>query len=143
MERILISSMDKINRSHLNITTSKTLKVALIIIGWINVALGIIGAFLPLMPTTVFLLIAAACFARSSEKFYIWLLTNKYLGKFIVDYYQKRGMTLKSKIIAVSMLVAAFSYSTLFVAEAIWLKILLATMAVGISTYIVSLKTVN
>ncbi len=135
--------MPDIDKSQIKITASKPLKVTLIIIGWINVGLGVIGAFLPLMPTTVFLLIAAACFARSSEKFYTWLLTNKHLGKFVLDYREKKGMTIKSKIIAVSMLTLAIGYSTFFVAEALWLKIALLTIALVVSTYIIRLKTVK
>ena len=127
----------------IKITTSKILKVVLIIFGWINVALGIIGVLLPVMPTTVFLLIAAACFARSSERFYVWLMSNKYLGKFVLDYREKRGMTLRSKVLAVTMLCAVISYSALFVAGVLWLKITLAAIAFGVSAYIISLKTVK
>lgn len=135
--------MSETDKLYLNITTSKTVKVILITVGWINVVLGVIGAFLPLMPTTVFLLIAAACFARSSEKFYVWLLTNKYLGKFIIDYREKKGMTLKSKFLAVSMLFLAIGYSAFFVATALWLKIILILIAISVASYILSLKTVK
>ncbi|MBN1302103.1 MAG: YbaN family protein [Melioribacteraceae bacterium] len=134
---------DNIDKSQIKITTSSSLKATLIFIGWVNVVLGIIGAFLPLMPTTVFLLIAAACFARSSEKFYVWLLTNKYLGKFILNYREKRGMTVKSKIYAVTMMLLVLGYSGVFVAEDLWLKIVLLLIGLSVSTYILSLKTVK
>ena len=135
--------MSEIDKSQIRITTSKSLRYTLIGFGWLNVGFGIIGAFLPLMPTTVFLLIAAACFAKSSEKFYTWLLTNKHLGKFVLNYREKKGMSLRSKCIAVTMLFFAIGYSTFFVAESLWLKIILVTIALGVSLYIISLRTVN
>jgi uncharacterized membrane protein YbaN (DUF454 family) len=135
--------MDNIDKSQINLTSNKALRVILIAIGWISVALGVIGIFLPVMPTTVFLLIAAACFAKSSEKFYVWLLTNKYLGKFVLNYREKRGMTIKSKVIALTTLTIVLGYSIFFAVDPVWLKALLAIIFLGVSTYIISLKTVE
>ncbi len=135
--------MKEVDKSFIKISSSRSLRIALIIIGWVCVALGVIGIFLPVMPTTVFLLIAAACFARSSEKFYIWLLTNKYLGKFVLDYREKRGMTLKSKLIAVTALIVVLGYTIIFAVNLIWLKILLTLVLIGVASYILSLKTVK
>lgn len=135
--------MEEIDKSQINVTSNKALRIFLISVGWISVVLGIIGIFLPVMPTTVFLLIAAACFARSSEKFYIWLLTNKHLGKFVLNYREKRGMTLKSKIIAITTLTIVLGYTIFFAVEPIWLKTILALIFIGVSSYILSLNTVE
>lgn len=118
-------------------------RTLLIVCGWIFVALGIIGAFLPVMPTTVFLLIAAACFARSSEKFYNWLLNNKLLGKYIRDYREKRGMPLKAKIIAITMLNAAIIYSAFFAVENLYVRVILIIIDIGVTAYLLSLKTLR
>lgn len=126
----------------IKITSNKALKSLLIILGWFFVSLGVIGVFLPVMPTTIFLIIAAACFARSSESFYNWLITNKYLGKFIRDYRDHRGMPLRAKVIAVLMLNIAIGYSALFAVDLFWVKILLFTIAIGVTVYLVSLKTI-
>lgn len=130
-------------QKQINITKSKTLRIILITCGWINVGLAIIGAFLPVMPTTSFLLIAAACFARSSEKFYMWLINNKRFGKLIIDYREHRGMPLKAKIIAITMLLTAIGYSTFFVVEHLLVQILLVCIAVGVTLYLLSLKTIK
>lgn len=73
----------------------------LLICGWICVVLGVVGAFLPVMPTTPFLLLAAACFVRSSKRFYIWLVTHRWLGPLIRDYLDGGGIPLKAKVYAI------------------------------------------
>lgn len=127
----------------LKITSNKVVKILLIIAGWFFVSLGVIGIFLPVMPTTIFLIIAAACFARSSEKFYNWLITNKYLGKFIRNYREHRGMPLKAKIIAILMLNIAIGYSAIFAVTLLWVKILLFGIAISVTIYLISLKTIS
>ena len=71
---------------------------ALIIIGSFFTGLGILGLFLPLLPTTPFLLLAAACYIRSSERFYNWLINNKWLGNYIKNYLEGKGVSLKAKV---------------------------------------------
>jgi uncharacterized membrane protein YbaN (DUF454 family) len=127
----------------LNISKSRTVRIILIAVGWLMVVLGIIGIFLPVMPTTVFFLIAAACFARSSEKFYWWLLNNKQFGKLIRDFREKRGMPLKSKIIAVSVLMIVIGYSAFFAVDSNIIKILLILIGVSVSIYLISLNTIR
>lgn len=130
-------------QDELNISKSRILRVVLIAAGWLNVALGVIGIFLPVMPTTVFFLIAAACFAKSSEKFYWWLLNNKQFGKLIRDFREKRGMPLKSKIIAVSLLIVVIGYSAIFAVDSLVIKILLVTIGISVSVYLISLNTIR
>ena len=127
----------------IKINSNRIARIVLIITGWFFVALGVIGIFLPVMPTTVFLLIAAACFARSSEKFYTWLINNKYLGKLIKDYREQRGMPLRAKIIAILMLNLAIGYSAFIAVETLWVKIVLIFIAIGVTTYILSIKTIR
>ena len=122
---------------------SSLYKYFLIALGWFLVGLGVIGIFVPLMPTTIFFILAAACFARSSEKFYNWLIYHPKFGKFIRDYREHRGMPLKSKIIAVSMLLITIGSSAVFFTEKIYVRIILAVIAVGVSSYIISLKTIK
>ena len=122
---------------------NKAFRIILISLGWIFVALGVIGAFLPVMPTTIFLLIAAGLFARSSDRFYNWLINHKYLGVYIRDYMKHRGMPLKAKIIAISMLLLTIGYSAFFVVEQLTIQILLIVIALGVSIYIISIKTIN
>ncbi|MEK9767049.1 MAG: YbaN family protein, partial [Thalassolituus sp.] len=59
-------------------------RILVLLVGWLSVALGFIGIFLPVLPTTPFLLLAAACFVRTSPKFYQWLIDHPRLGKYLV-----------------------------------------------------------
>ena len=111
------------------------------ILGFFFVGLGIIGIFVPLLPTTIFLIIAAYFFAKSSEKYYNWLITNKYFGKFIKDYREGKGVPLKAKTISITILWTTILYSIFFVVTEIWLKILLIVVAIGVSWHLLSLKT--
>jgi uncharacterized protein len=79
--------------------------------GHFCVALGIVGAFLPLLPTTPFLLLAAACYVRGSQRHYQWLMNNRLLGPILRDYQTKRGVTLKTKIVALSLMWASLLFS--------------------------------
>lgn len=118
-------------------------KYFLIAAGWIFVALGVIGIFLPLMPTTIFFILAAASFAKSSEKFYNWLIYHPRFGKFIRDYRENRGMPLRAKIIAVSMVILSIGSSAIFFTEKTFVRVLLVITAIGVSSYIISLKTIK
>lgn len=118
-------------------------KYFLIALGWFFVAMGIIGIFVPIWPTTIFFILAAWCFAKSSEKFYNWLINHPRFGKFISNYREHRGMPLKAKIIAVTMVVVAIGSSVIFFTQTIWVRILLVGIALGVSGYILSLNTIR
>ncbi len=105
------------------------------------VGLGILGIFLPLLPTTPFLLLAAACYIRSSEKFYRWLITNRWFGRYIRNYREGTGVPLSTKVIAISLLWITIGYSAFFVVDILVVRILLILIAVGVTTHLVLMKT--
>ncbi|MES2319512.1 MAG: YbaN family protein [Pseudomonadota bacterium] len=111
------------------------LKNALNVIGIIAVALGILGIFLPLLPTTPFLLLASACFARGSERLHRWLLGNKLLGTAIRDFEQGKGMPRKAKIMALVLLWVSLAFS-MFQVRSMPLVALLATVGAGVTAYL-------
>lgn len=120
--------------------TSRLMKLVLVACGTLAVALGVIGIFLPLMPTTVFLLLAAACYARSSERFYQKLVTNRFLGHYIRNSREGRGMTRRQKATTLAMLWSGIGATALFSVEAWWLRALLALVAVGVTAHVARLK---
>ena len=113
----------------------------LITAGTICVGLGALGIFLPLLPTTPFLLLAAACYIRSSEKFYCWLITNRWFGSYIRNYREGRGVPRSTKIIAVGLLWTTIGYSAFYVISSLIVRVLLILIAVGVTTHLVLLKT--
>ena len=83
-------------------------------LGFLFLGLGVIGVFLPLLPTTPFLLVSAGCFAKSSDKWHRWLLSNRIFGPIIKDWQDKKCISMSTKIFAISLVVLFGGYSILF-----------------------------
>ena len=92
-------------------------KSLLLIIGTLSMAVGILGIFVPLLPTTPFLLLAAACYMRSSQKMYNRLLNNRFLGVYIKNYMQGKGIPLKVKLFTVILLWTTIGLSACFATQ--------------------------
>jgi uncharacterized membrane protein YbaN (DUF454 family) len=118
-------------------------KWILITIGVMAVGLGLIGVFVPLLPTTPFLLLAAACFIRSSERLYTWLIHHKLFGSYIRHYREHRAITLRAKIVTLVLLWSVMGYTALGVVTAWWLRALLGAVAVGVTLHLLQLKTLT
>ena len=112
----------------------------LIACGMLCVAVGVIGIFVPLLPTTSPLLLAAFCFARSSPRFYHWLLHNRVFGSYIKNYREGRGMPLRSKVVTLGLLWLTIGFSIIYI-PLWWIKLLLLMVAVGVSIHILWIKT--
>lgn len=123
--------------------TFATVKVLLIILGSISLALGVIGIFVPLLPTTPLLLLAAALYFRSSPKLYDWLLNHPRLGTYIRNFREHRAIPLRVKIVSVSLVWLTMGYCIIAVVEPLWLRIALALLATAITIHILSFKTLR
>ncbi len=119
------------------------LRIFLVSIGCISLVLGVIGIAVPLLPTTPFLLLTAACFIRSSERLYSWLIKQPWLGTYIRNYRENRAMTRNAKLIMLVLLWIVISHTALFGVSELWLQIMLLVVAVAVSAHIISLKTVS
>jgi len=116
-------------------------RVLLIILGTLCVALGILGMFLPVLPTTPFLLLAAICYGRSSETFYQWLITNRWCGRYIRNYREGRGILLKQKIVTIALLWVAIGSTAWFAVSRWWARGLLLGIAIGVTVHLLKMKT--
>lgn len=119
------------------------MKTLYIILGSISLVLGIIGIFLPLLPTTPFLLLTAAAYFKGSPRLYEWLLNHKYLGPYIRNFRENKAIPLRAKIISVTLVWLTMLYCIFFVVEPLWLKILLGCIAIGVSYHVLSFKTLK
>ena len=115
----------------------------LITTGTIFVGLGALGVFLPLLPTTPFLLLAAALYIRSSKRLYNWLITNKWFGTYIKNYREGKGISLTTKIVSIALLWITIGYSVIFVVNILIFQILLILIAVGVTIHLVLVKTLK
>ena len=109
--------------------------------GTLCVALGIVGMFLPVFPTTPFLLLAAVCYARSSERCYHWLISNRWFGAYIRNYREGRGMALKQKVLTLSLLWLMIGYATWFVVSKLWLKLVLLAISLTVTVHLLKIRT--
>ena len=121
----------------------KMKKHLLIAAGILSLTLGGIGIFLPLLPTTPFLLLSSACFVKSSTKLHNWLINHKIFGLYIKNYIEHKAITLRSKIVAISLLWICITSSTFFFIDILWLRILLFIIAAGVTIHLLKLKTLT
>ncbi|MEI7906627.1 MAG: YbaN family protein [Bacteroidota bacterium] len=126
--------------SEINISQRPLVRWTLMFAGTVLVGIGILGIFLPLLPTTVFFLMAAWCYARSSQKFYDWLHHNRYFGKYLKSYREGKGITRSSKIATIVILWGGILYS-IFVTNSLPIHLVLLAVAIGVSIHIFMIPT--
>lgn len=109
-----------------------------VVAGSVAVVLGVVGAFLPVMPTTVFLLIAAACYARGSSRFYVWLMTNRWFGAYVRTWRHSRGVPRRVKGYILATMTIALGTSIVLVP--LWpVRFVLLVTGAGVGFYIARL----
>ncbi|MGD8170033.1 YbaN family protein [Vibrio sp. TRT 21S02] len=111
-------------------------------VGGLSLCLGILGIFLPLLPTTPFLLLASACFMRSSPTFHRWLHQHPTFGPILDNWQQHKAVTRKVKIRGAAFIILSFSFSIWF-APHMWLKILLLALFVGVLSWFIRLPVME
>lgn len=117
------------------------MKYFLALLGLISLGLGILGIFLPVLPTTPLLLLAAALFLRSSKPLYEWLMNHPRLGPYITDFMVHKSIPLRVKVISVSMLWITLLYCAVCVAEHWAFRLFFIVLAIAITIHILSYKT--
>lgn len=133
------TSMDSTARP----TRSKAVRLILVSIGIGLVALGVLGIFLPVMPTTIFLLLAAGCFVRSSDRLHHWLREHRILGPYLDAVEGRSGMPRKAKISTLVVLWISILSSAFLFVDMLWLRGVLLAIACGVSIFIISRPTIN
>jgi len=108
--------------------------------GTLSTGIGIIGAFIPILPTTPFLLLAASCYMRSSERFYQGLINNRVFGAYVRNYIEGRGMPARMKILTILLLWLTIGLSITFGVQNIVVRIVLICIAVGVTAHISLIK---
>jgi len=114
-----------------------------VVVGTIALVLGIIGIIIPVLPTTPFLLLAAICYLRGSQRLYNALLGNRFVGSYIQNYLEGRGMPLKMKIWTLTLLWIAIVCSALLATDSLIIRIILAVVLAGVTIHILLIKTVK
>jgi uncharacterized membrane protein YbaN (DUF454 family) len=120
------------------------MKIVLIILGSVSFLLAVAGIFLPLLPTTPLLLLAAALWIRSSDRLYNWLINHRVFGEYIQNFQKHRAIPLRVKIYATTLVCLTIGYCIFAVVdEHLWAQILMVLLAVAICWHILSYKTLK
>jgi uncharacterized protein len=117
-------------------------KALLVAAGSASLALAVLGVFLPLLPTTPFLLLASACYVRSSERLHGWLMGNRLLGGYIRNFKERRGVPVRAKVLTVVLLWLPLLYSV-YRLELFWVELLLVLMGLVWTVLILRMKSLR
>jgi uncharacterized membrane protein YbaN (DUF454 family) len=110
-------------------------------VGCTSVVLAVLGLVLPVLPTVPFLLLALACFSRSSNRFYAWLVRHEQLGPMVRPYLNGQGMPFKTKLTAIALVWGSIFISAVFLVNLLWVRIVLPIIALGVTFYLLRLPT--
>jgi uncharacterized membrane protein YbaN (DUF454 family) len=117
---------------------SKTSNLLFIILGFLTLLLGVIGIFLPILPTTPFLLLSAFLFSKGSERLHHWLLSLPKIGIIIKSWEEHKVISPRSKLLATLLITILFSYTLIFVKVAIWIKVIVSISGACVITFILT-----
>ncbi|NMA84189.1 MAG: DUF454 domain-containing protein [Epulopiscium sp.] len=120
----------------------RILNFILILLGSISLVLGIIGIFMPILPTTPFLLLSAFCYIRSSKRLYHWLINHKVFGQYIYNYLTYGAVKKNTKIVAILSLWITIPIA-IFLIPNQYVKIIIFIIATSVTIYILNLKTLT
>ncbi len=120
---------------------SRAMKLVFLGLGFLFVALAAAGVVLPVLPTTPFLLLAAACFARSSDRFLQWLLEHRVFGRIIRTWRARRALPPGVKPKAVTLVLLVFSTTIVFGVSTTLLRLGLGLLGLGLIVFLVNLPT--
>ena len=123
----------------IRIVRNRLLRLFLLGAGFLAVGLGTLGIFVPLLPTVPFLLLAAACFARSSERFHNWLLEHPHLGPILHGYLSGQGISSRAKVGALTLLWISIPVSVFFFVTLLWVQILLIGIGLAVTVHLLRL----
>lgn len=124
-------------------TKSKIKQILWISAGIVCVALGTLGMFLPVLPTTIFFILAAAAFAHSSPRLYDWIMNHRLFGRLIRNYRLYHAVPMQTKVVSLAFLWLTIGASAIFAVQQWWLRGLLVAIAIGVSWHILALKTLT
>lgn len=125
----------------MTVVKNRALRGILMVLGWLFVGLAFVGVFIPVLPTTGPVLLAAFLFSKSSERFDEWLVTNRFFGSIVRDWREGRGFTVRAKVVAVVAIFASFAITTIWFLNGFYVRAAMWVLAALISLYVVTRPT--
>jgi uncharacterized membrane protein YbaN (DUF454 family) len=112
-------------------------------LGWLWVGIAFVGVFVPVIPTTGPIILAAFLFSKSSERFDLWLVENRYFGSIVRDWRAGKGFTMRAKVVAVAAIAVSFAFTTTFFLTSPAVRVGMWLLAAAIATYVVTRPTTH
>jgi len=126
-----------------DVVKARVVRLLLLVAGTLFLGLGIAGVVLPLLPTTPFLLLATACYLRSSPRFYNWLMGTRWLGGYVRNYLEGKGIPLAAKLFSIGLLWITIACSAVLLVEMPAIRVVLGVIAAGVTAHILCIKTLK
>jgi uncharacterized membrane protein YbaN (DUF454 family) len=123
--------------------SGKMIRGVYIVVGTIALIIGAIGLFLPVIPTTPLVILAAACYYRGSDRLHNWILSSRWFGETIKNYQEGRGLTRNTKVRAISMMWVMILVSAWFFVSNLFVRVAIICVAIGVTVYLVRLPTLE
>lgn len=114
------------------------MRLLILALAWLMVAIGVVGVFLPVLPTTPFMILAAALFARSSPRFEQWLLDHPQYGQPLIDWRREGAISQKAKIASVSLMTLSYGIVLAFGPPQLWLKLVIGVILFACGTFVLT-----
>lgn len=137
------SNQDSVRSEEEFVSKTSLRKWLLMAVGILAVGMAVVGIFIPVLPTTPFLLLAAGCFMRSSERLYAWLIHHKWFGDYIRHYRDYRAISLQTKALTLGLLWTVIGATAVFAVTQWWVRALLAVVAVSVTLHLLQIKTLT
>ncbi len=118
-------------------------KYLLIGAGFCSLGIGIAGIFLPVLPTTPFILLAASLFMKGSDRLYRWLRGHPWLGRYIDNYLNRKGITARDKAVSIAILWLTLGLTALFAVDSTFMRLLLGLVALGVTAHLALMRTLR
>lgn len=125
----------------MTVMKNRALRIVLAALGWLFVGVAFVGVFIPVLPTTGPVILAAFLFSKSSERFDAWLVTNRFFGSIVRDWRAGHGFTVRAKAIAVVAIIASFAITTIWVLNGVYIRAAFWLLAATIVAYVVTRPT--
>ena len=129
------------NASEVKVARSRLTRLLWTTAGTLSLAVGVVGIILPVLPTTPFVLIAAACYLRGSKRMYNWLVANKYFGGYLRDYMEGRGVSKRATVVSIAFLWTLILLSVVFATSDLIIRAVLIAVAVAVTIHLLRLRT--
>jgi uncharacterized membrane protein YbaN (DUF454 family) len=129
------------NASEVEVAQSKLARLLWTTAGTLSLGVGAVGVILPVLPTTPFVLVAAACYLRGSKRMYGWLVANRYFGGYLRDYMEGRGVSNRATAVSIAFLWALILLSVAFVTNDLVIRAVIIAVAAAVTIHLLRMRT--